>query len=778
MFISVDIACWLQTLKIVHSLTLTHNTKKGRGDRVMNKITSYIIASMIVVILGVGSFLSAHTVYAQAGSSTENSPSCVPGVSIVKYTNGKIANNPNGTDVPLIGPGDPVIWTYQVTNTGELAVPAADVSVTDDQTGVTPVFDHEISGNGNDIFDPGEVWLYKADGTAVNLTFPPLGVKVVQGACTVNQTQPPRTAYVNLGTVTIPGASSTAQSSYCNPLVPAVSIVKYTNGLIANDPNGADVPSIRPGDPVVWTYDVTNIGEVSVPAADVAVTDDQTGVTPVFYNEISGNGDTVFNPGESWLYIATGTAVNLTVPPAGVKVVQGACTHNQTQPPRTAYVNLGTVTVPGATDTAHSSYCNPPLPAVSIVKYTNGEVASDPNGADVPLVNPGDPVVWTYRVTNTGNIAVPAASVSVTDDQTGVSPAFDHEIIGNGDAIFDPGEVWLYKATGTAVNLTAPPPGVIVLPEACTHNQTQPPRTAYVNQGTAAIPGASDTAHSSYCNPSEYTIFIPWAFGRPTIQSVDWHVAVGFEDLPLAGGYNDYDYNDWITNIDGVATFNVPADYGLQEITFNFTPQAHGAAYDHTFHMVIPHGTFGSNGTAVLTLFDQDRHVLTTQTSTFIASLDNDFVIFPKTKDVFPVLGNTVEGYPYYSPRRFASLDITFSNLVPFNISAYNFGAPHGAGLFFDPYLHVINTGEAIHRGDIRMLTVPTAAYLWPEETIRIDKAYPDITFITGNPPVITFPNYWWLHFNHCVYDGVTCSLLKASNKGPVILNTPTVTPP
>ena len=698
-------------------------------------------------------------------------------VSIVKYTNGQVANDPNGADVPFIAPGATVTWTYKVTNTGSAATPASTVIVTDDQTGVTPVFDHEISGNGDTIFDPGEVWLYKATGIAVNLSAPPAGVKVVPGVCTMNGTIPPSTAYVNQGTVTIPDATSTAKSSYCNPRLPSISIVKYTNGQTAIDPNGADVPLIKPGDPVVWTYQVTNTGQVAVTRASVTVTDDQPGVTPVFDHEVTGNGDTIFDPGEVWLYKASGSAVDLSAPPAGVKVVQGVCTQNQTQLPRTAYVNQGTASIPGATSTARSSYCNPPIPSISIVKYTNGQIANDPNGADVPFLPPGAAVEWTYKVTNTGQVAIARTSVSVTDDQPGVTPVFDHEITGNGDTIFDPGEVWLYKASGTAVILSAPPAGVKVIQGVCTLNGTRPPSTAYVNQGTVTIPGATSTAKSSYCN-SILKIYLPLAFGQSPIRYQGWQTAVSFEDLPLASGANDFDYNDWVTDIDGVATFDTRANDGLSEITFVFSPHARGAAYEHAFHVVIPHGTFGSNGTAVLTLLDKDHNVLSTQTTAFVATADNDFVIFPKTSDVFPALGNTVEGYPYYPPQRYATLIITFTNLVPFNLSAYNLSAPHGEGLFFDPYLHVVNTGDNVHRGDIRMLTVPSTTWLWPEETIRIDKAYPDITFIPGNPPTITFPDNWWLHFNHCVYDGFPCVLPHGPDVGPAIQSTLTVTPP
>ena len=167
-----------------------------------------------------------------------------PGVSIVKKTNGADANDPNGADVPNIGVGNPVTWTYEVTNTGTTHVPKADVVVTDNQTGVTPVFDHEQTGNGDNIFDPGEVWIYKATGTAINLASPPAGVITSPDKCTHGGTETARTAYINLGTATIPGATDDDPSSYCNPPTPGISIVKTTNGADANDPNGTDVPEI------------------------------------------------------------------------------------------------------------------------------------------------------------------------------------------------------------------------------------------------------------------------------------------------------------------------------------------------------------------------------------------------------------------------------------------------------------------------------------------------------------------------------------------------------
>jgi archaellum component FlaG (FlaF/FlaG flagellin family) len=456
-------------------------------------------------------YINLGTVMIPGASDSDPSSYCnppVPGVNIEKDTNGFDANDPNGTDVPEIAPNGTVTWTYIVTNTGESHVPRAQVMVTDNTTGITPVFDHEKTGNGDTIFDPGEVWIYKATGTALDLHLPPpAGVHTQANACTQGGTETPRTAYINLGTVTIPGATDNDPSGYCNPPVPGVTIEKDTNGFDANDPNGTDVPEIAPAGAVTWTYIVTNTGETRVPRAQVMVTDNTTGVTPVFDHEKTGNGDTIFDPGEVWIYKATGTALDLHLPPpAGTHTQANACTQGGTETPRTAYINLGTVMIPGASDNDPSSYCNPPVPNVTIEKDTNGADANDPNGGDVPNVAPNGAITWTYIVTNTGETRVPRAQVMVTDNTTGVTPTFDHEKTGNGDTIFDPGEVWIYTATGTALDLTLPPPaGVHTQTGACTHNNTEPPRTAYINLGTVTIPGASANDPSSYCNPPPQT---------------------------------------------------------------------------------------------------------------------------------------------------------------------------------------------------------------------------------------------------------------------------------
>ena len=434
-----------------------------------------------------------------------------PGVSIVKYTNGADANDPNAAGVPDISAGGAVMWRYDITNTGQTPVAAADVAVTDNVTGVTPSCAAAAAADANHVFDPGETWQCTATGTALDLTSPnpPAGTHIVANSCSQGGARTPSNAYTNLGTVTIPGATASDPSSYCNPpRKPGVSIVKYTNGADANDPNAAGVPDISAGGAVMWRYDITNTGQTPVAAADVAVTDNVTGVTPSCAAAAAADANHVFDPGETWQCTATGTALDLTSPnpPAGTHIVANSCSQGGARTPSNAYTNLGTVTIPGATATDPSSYCNPPRkPGVSIVKYTNGADANDPNAAGVPDISAGGAVMWRYDITNTGQTPVAAADVAVTDNVTGVTPSCAAAAAADANHVFDPGETWQCTATGTALDLTSanPPAGTHIVANSCTQGGARTPSNAYTNLGTVTIPGATASDPSSYCNPPQ-----------------------------------------------------------------------------------------------------------------------------------------------------------------------------------------------------------------------------------------------------------------------------------
>ena len=437
-----------------------------------------------------------------AGEQQDSDPShycnpAQPGIEIQKSTNGADADDSNGVDVPILEPGDPVTWVYTVTNTGAVPLALADISVTDSQPGVTPVFDPSSDSGLIGVLEPGESWRYIATGTALALTTPPADVDVVPG-CAPGEGDVQRSAYENVGVVAVNGLQDFDPSHYCNPAAPDVAIQKLTNGADADGPNDDDVPILEPGDAVSWQYIVTNTGNVPLTQDDLTVTDDQLGVTPVFNTE-SDDGDRVLSPGESWIYEATGTALALRTTTESVTTVPG-CNPDGTGRERPTYENIGSVVLGEITRSDPSHYCNPIAPGIDIEKSTNGSDADDPNGDDVPIIAPGEPVVWEYIVTNTGEVVYTLDEVSVLDDQPGVTPQFVEGSDPNNNGLLEPGESWTYRATGTALSLSNVAVDINVAP-GCDPNGTGLTRTAYQNLSTVLVEGARDTDPSHYCNP-------------------------------------------------------------------------------------------------------------------------------------------------------------------------------------------------------------------------------------------------------------------------------------
>jgi len=164
-------------------------------------------------------------------------------------------------------------------------------------------------------------------------------------------------------------------------IAPAIDIEKATDGYDADTPTG---PTLVADTDVRWTYVVANTGDVDL--TGVAVEDDQLGAVACPQNELA--------VGESMTCRADGT------------VGEGQ------------YANVGTVTgtAPGGMtvgDTDPSHYFGA-SPTIDIEKATNGYDADTAPGPYVPV---GDPVEWTYVVTNTGVFSL--RSITVYDSDLG-----------------------------------------------------------------------------------------------------------------------------------------------------------------------------------------------------------------------------------------------------------------------------------------------------------------------------------------------------------------------
>jgi hypothetical protein len=203
---------------------------------------------------------------------------------------------------------------------------------------------------------------------------------------------------------TIPGGSTPP------PPNPSIFIDKVTNG--------ADGLNILADKPIIWTYNVSNIG--NVPLSGVSLTDDKEGIITNFSGDTDSDG--LLDTNEVWTYTKTGTAQ------AG------------------NYSNTGNVTgsYNGTPVTASdpSSYFGA-SPSIKIDKVTK----STPVQGDGLLIPQGSAISWIYTVINTGN--VPLSNVQVTDNK-GVVPVYQSGDT-NQDGKLDLTESWVYSANGTAI---------------------------------------------------------------------------------------------------------------------------------------------------------------------------------------------------------------------------------------------------------------------------------------------------------------------------------------
>ena len=305
-----------------------------------------------------------------------------PSLALDKKTNGLDGSEPPGVYVLT---GSDVTWTYLVTNTGDVGL--TNISVVDDNgTPADPLDDRMPIGCENVDLAPGEDVVCSLDGAA--------------------QAGPYANTAVATGSPPEPlGDVSAEDSSHYFGTTLDVELIKKTNGQAVESTPG---PLIAVGDEVEWTYTITNHSNVTI---DFTIVD---------------------NPAVS---ISCSTYA-LAIGGATTCTASGTAVEGQ-------YANTATVTVdsPGNLDdliVEDTSFYYGVITGIDIEKSTVGQDADSPTG---PFIKVGDPVNWTYRVTNTGNVDL--TGISVTDDQ-GVTVACPADSLVGGESM-------TCTATGTAV---------------------------------------------------------------------------------------------------------------------------------------------------------------------------------------------------------------------------------------------------------------------------------------------------------------------------------------
>ncbi|WP_319507959.1 hypothetical protein [uncultured Methanolobus sp.] len=310
-----------------------------------------------------------------------------PVIDIEKSTNGEDADAAPGPGIPQ---GHELLWTYVVTNTGN--VPLENIAVTDDKLG--PITDIINNGDGDSTLAIGETWIYIATGIA---------------EC--GQYENNATAVGFFDVIPVFDIDPSHYFGEC----PDIDIEKATNGEDADVGPGPGIPE---GDVVTWTYVVTNTGNVDL--TNIQVSDSILGAITNIIDH--GDGDNTLAIGEVWTLEATGVAE------CGQYENEGSVTGD-----------YGDTTVNDSDLSHYFGEC----PDIDIEKATNGEDADVGPGPGIPE---GDAVTWTYVVTNTGNVDL--TNIQVSDSILGaITNIIDH---GDGDNTLAIGEVWTLEATGVA----------------------------------------------------------------------------------------------------------------------------------------------------------------------------------------------------------------------------------------------------------------------------------------------------------------------------------------
>ncbi len=275
---------------------------------------------------------------------------------------------------PVVPVGADETWLMEVRNTGD--APLHDVALTDDDCSGT-LSAPQGAGAETGVLQPGDSWTYTCtepltEGKTNTASVTATPIAVVDGE-------------------NITGPQVNAQDD-ASASVAGFTIKKYTNGEDADEAPG---PFVNVGDPVQWTYEVKNIGEVGI--TDVVVVDDQGVTVPGTPSTGDTDNDGILDPGEVWTFVASGTAT------AGqygnVGTVSG--TFDSDLDPATPPVPLTPVSDP--------SHYFGQAPAIELVK--TGQLTG---GGQV-----GETIDYSFMATNTGNVLL--TDVVISDPHPGLS---------------------------------------------------------------------------------------------------------------------------------------------------------------------------------------------------------------------------------------------------------------------------------------------------------------------------------------------------------------------
>lgn len=292
------------------------------------------------------------------------------------------------------GVGDDVIYTFEVTNTGNQ--PLTEVEVNDELDGLSDITFGDWPGVEGTL----------AAGESVTAT----------ASYTLTQTDVDAgMVYNNAGTIGNPptGPPVEDEDDVEIPVEGAPAIALTKTGTLDDEATG------EVGDTVNYAFDITNEGDVTLSGIDL--TDELEGVSDIVFGEWP-NDESVLAPGQS---------------------VSASATYSLTQADLNAGQVDNTATVVGTSpsgdsvdDTAEDTITVEGNPAIGLIK--TGSMADDAQGVV------GDSIAYNFEITNEGNVTL--TDVTLSDELDGISDITFGDWPGDAQ-VLNPGESVTATAT-------------------------------------------------------------------------------------------------------------------------------------------------------------------------------------------------------------------------------------------------------------------------------------------------------------------------------------------
>jgi uncharacterized repeat protein (TIGR01451 family) len=356
----------------------------------------------------------------------------IPEIALEKIAITPVVLDPDAT--PVLGPdvpdARPAQYLYIVTNPG--STPIRDVVVTDDRCAPLTYLSGDVGDDG--ILGLDEAWEYSCEQQLQREwgTPPPTGA---ESALVTNVATVTGTAFLPFAPETDGPAVSAEDSEQVLVIEPGLSLVKR-----------ADPTVVRPGDPVTYTFEVTNTGDVGLDP--IGVIDDKCPDITYVSGDLDGNGFIDGANGravETWIYTCTR---DVGIPPAPeTEDVNDAAVF--------AFGPLGNVFADEATASVRVI-----LPAIDLVKTVSETL--------VPI---GTTVTYGFTVTNVGESPVAAddllqdielIDLSLPENPACFTPVFvGGDTNGNGALDREPAETWTYECQGAITEPTVDVAGVV-----------------------------------------------------------------------------------------------------------------------------------------------------------------------------------------------------------------------------------------------------------------------------------------------------------------------------